>query len=399
MVTESLYNEWIGNLFIMTTKGPMSILGHLLKPPGKKMQKMQLTGGVKLKLKQSSQFKKSKRPTFSRRLLSRVVHRRTTQHRAYRSTMQYMLTLSSAFFILYTAFNDPHYTPRANARDPLLDSALFNILLPFCGAVGIIPAIAEILLFLINFQIPIMITQSLVNISNSWGHRNDHGLNAAQEISSDLIHLGNVAKRIDDPTTHTDGRWPTMHPRPMPRGAPSAENIVVAFRKGAPMMQKLLQVFSLSTVANGPFPTYAELADSTRDYLLKRSLELNDANKRRVMLLAMSTMTRRVVLLLTTPPGRRTMNRGTGRIIGNLFSRVKIETVRNAITVAPALPVVTQCDECGETDEYATVTFSRKCGNCSHDMCDTCYSKLQRTNPYSGNSDKFKKCPGCNDDL
>ena len=392
MIPESVYNEWLNSLAKLANKGPMSIMGPLLKTPNKKIQ---LTGGVKIKPSSRYGTVKLRRRTL---IPSRAVYRRTIQHRVYRGTVQYLLILSSAIVIVYNAFNNPHY-PSENSRDPLLEFYLYNILLPLVGAGGILPIIAEILLFFINFQIPIMVTQSLVNISNSWAQRGNSGLNAAQEISRDFDYLGNYIGELGTTTNPrpTDFRytrnWPTMHPRPMPSGVPSAENMALAFRKGNTTINRMRDLFSPSAVFTGPFPTYDELVDSTRDYLLKRSLELNDANKRRVMLLAMSTMTRGVVLLLTKP-GRRSV------IVGHMFNRLKVKTVHKAITAPPALlpelSYYTKCDKCGATDQYNTVTFSRKCGNCSYDMCDKCYSKLPKRNPYSNT---YNRCPRCKKEL
>ena len=393
MVTETGYNEWMTNLFKMANEGPMSILGHLRKTPGKKMQ---LMGGVKIK-----PFKYSKyNTTIRRRLLpGRAVYRRTTQQRVRARTMDTIFLLTSAIYIMYNAYyNNMGQISITDDTHILLDNLIFNILLPIVGGTGIAMAISEILFFIVNLQMPIMVTQSLVNVSNSWAHRGDSGLNAAKEISGDLIHLSKLARNTV--ATPMDYRWPTMRPQVMPIGV-SAEN-AVALRKGTPsnsmMMKKIMQIYSQSTVDtvyDGPFPTYAEFANSTRDYLIKRSLELNDANKRRVMLLAMSTMTRRVVLLLI-PHGHRQPNSGIGREIGNMFSRMKIETVSKALP-SPSLAEYTQCDKCGKTDEDNVVAFSRRCGNCPYDMCDTCYSKLDRS--YGYNSANLKKCPGCNADL
>lgn len=384
MVTEAVYNEWVTSLFKIATEGPMAILGHLLKMPGKEVKKppgqIKMIGGLKVK------SNKKKRITFARRLIpnSRGTYRRTTRHRAYRGTIEYVVYLSSVIIILYNAFIQPYYTPRENTRDPLYESALYNIIVPLFGAVCVVPIIAEILIFLINFQVPIMITQSLVNVSNSWAHRSS---DVAGEISKDLIHLSKVSKAAK-PTEPSQSTAAGLRYCPIRRSFDLVrlEKMVAAFR-GATPMNKILQVFSPSASASAsPFPTYDQLVESTRDYLLKRSLELNDANKRRVMLLAMSTMTRRVILLLTKP------DRHTRSNVANLFSRVKIATVRKAITA----PYYTRCDKCGSTDEDDGVTFSRRCGECSYDMCDTCYSKLKRYNPYSDtHSNVNKLCPGC----
>jgi hypothetical protein len=378
MVTEAVYNELMSNLFKMANDGPMSILGHLRKHPGKKMQ---LVGGVKLKSKY----------TFRRRILPiRVVHRRTTQQRVRDRTMDTICLLTSAIYIIYIAYNHMAQTTGPNMLS--LDTLLLNILGPVVGDTILIMVISQILFFLVNFQVPILLTQSLVNVSNSWArHGNtDGGLIAAQEISDDLFTLSGIAETgtvAADPIGHRWDTTHTIHPRPMSRGI-SAENIAVTLRQLAPtnMMKKRIDE------RNQSFPTYAEFADSTRDYLLKRSLELTGANKRRVMLLAMSTMTRKVVvLLLTTRPGQRNV-----RDISNMFSRMKIKTVSKALP-APSLAEYTQCDNCGNTDEENVVTFSRKCGNCPYDMCDTCYSTLQRSFGY--NSANLKKCPGCKADL
>ena len=151
-------------------------------------------------------------------------------------------------------------------------------------------------------------------------------------------------------------------------------------------------------------PTYEEIVDSTRDYLLKRSLALSDGNKRRIMLLAMTGMTRRVVVLLTTPANRG-FSRRVGLDVQNMFSRVKGETAYKLIAQKTPAPgdYYTVCDRCGRTDENDededAVTFSRACGNCSYDMCDECYSTLQRRNPYSVSDDGYKVCPRCEHDL
>jgi hypothetical protein len=378
MVTEAVYNEWMDNLFKMANDGPMSILDHLRKHPGQKMQ----MGGIKLKSKNNT--------TFRRRILpTRVVHRRTTQQRVRARTIDTICLVTSAIYIMYNAYNHLAQTPITGTNN-LLETLIFNILLPIIGGTGITIVINEILFFLVNFQIPIMVTQSLVNISNSWTQGKRSGLIAAQEISGDLIRIS----KLPTGTTPMKYRWPTMHPQLMQRGV-SVENLAVAFRKGTPTpkMNDIMQLYSQSTIAtvyDGPFPTYDELADSTRDYLLKRSLELIGANKRRVMLLAMSTMTRRVVLLLTRPGNRHSI---VGNEIGNMFSRMKIKSVSRALP-APSLAEYTQCDKCGNTDEENVVTFSRKCGNCPYDMCDTCYSKLDRSYGYNSSAN-FKKCPGC----
>jgi hypothetical protein len=386
MVTEAVYNEWVTSLFKIATEGPMAILGHLLKRPGKEVKKppgqIKMIGGLKVK------SNKKKRITFARRLIpnSRGTYRRTTRHRAHRGTIQYVVYLSSVIIILYNAFIQPYYTPRENTRDPLYESALYNIIVPLFGAVCVVPIIAEILIFLINFQVPIMIMQSLANVSNSWAHRRS---DVAEEISEVLIHLSKDSKAAK-PTEPSQSTATDLRYCPIRRSFDLVrlEKMVAAFR-GATPMNKILQVFSPSASASAsasPFPTYDQLVESTRDYLLKRSLGLNDANKRRVMLLAMSTMTRRVILLLTKPDRHNRSN------VANLFSRVKIATVRKAITA----PYYTRCDNCGSTDEDDGVTFSRRCGDCSYDMCDTCYSKLQRHNPYSDtHSNVNKLCPGC----
>ena len=304
--------------------------------------------------------------------------------------MDTICLLTSAIYIIYIAHN--HMAQTTGPIMLSLDTLILNILGPVVGGTSLIMVISQILFFLVNFQVPILLTQSLVNVSNSWArHGNtDDGLIAAQEISDDLFTLSGIAKTGTVAADPIGRRWDTIHPRPMSRGI-SAENFAVALRQGTPtnMMKKRI------AAPNHSFPTYAEFADSTRDYLLKRSLELTDANKRRVMLLAMSTMTRRVVLLLTTRPGPQ-RNSIVVRDIGNMFSRMKIKTVSKALP-APSLAEYTQCDKCGNTDEENVVTFSRKCGNCPYDMCDRCYSTLQRSFGY--NSANIKKCPGCNADL
>jgi hypothetical protein len=189
------------------------------------------------------------------------------------------------------------------------------------------------------------------------------------------------------------------------RGGPSAESVVVAHKTPMNrMMRLLLPEEALVTERAMQIPRYEEFVDSTRDYLLKRSIALSDGNKRRVMLLAMTAMTRRVVvLLLTAPANRGGSRRWVDLDVQNMFSRVKGETAYKLITPAPGY-YYTVCDSCGRTDENDedkdAVTFSRKCGTCSYDMCDTCYSKLKRRNPYSfSDSTSYKVCPRCKHDL
>jgi len=279
--------------------------------------------------------------------------------------------------------------PKENSRDPALEFAYYNLVIPFAGAYGIIPAATEILLFLVNFQTPIAIMRALTNVSNRLADLGNSELRAAQEMVDDLSHLSEVADRVRADRS--------LRPA-VSRVGPSAESVVVAHKTPMNRMK------ALATESAMQIPRYEEFVDSTRDYLLKRSIALSDGNKRRVMLLAMTAMTRRVVvLLLTAPANRGGSRRWIGLDVQNMFSRVKGETAYKLITPAPGY-YYTVCDSCGRTDENDedkdAVTFSRKCGICSYDMCDTCYSKLKRRNPYSfSDSTTYKVCPRCKHDL
>lgn len=398
MVTEVVYNEWISSLFKVVTHARnedelKKIFDELVEKArsgsGSKTPR-KLTGGLKVK---PSKYR-HKNVTLRRRLVaSRPVYRRTTQQRAYRGTVQYLLLLSSFIFIIYNAFNNPRM-PNENARDPLLEFALLNLFIPLVGINVVVPPISEILLFLVNFQTPIAIMRALTNVSNRFFGNGE--LRAAQETVDDLSHLSKVAESVDR----------RLRPAAS-RGGPSAESVAAAHK--TPMnraMRLLLPEEALVMESAMQIPRYEEFVDSTRDYLLKRSLALSDGNKRRVMLLAMTGMTRRVVVLLTTPPENRgASSRRTGLVVQNMFSRVKGKTAYKLIAHKTPAPghYYTVCDSCGRTDENDededAVTFSRACGNCSYDMCDTCYSKLQRRNPYSVSDDTYKVCPRCKHDL
>jgi hypothetical protein len=254
---------------------------------------------------------------------------------------------------------------------------------------GTMPPVAEIILFLSNFQTPIAIMRALTNVSNRFFRNSE--LRAAQEMVDDLSHLSEVADRVRADRS--------LRPAVSRRG-PSAESVVVAHKTPVNRMK------ALATESAMQIPRYEEFVDSTRDYLLKRSIALSDGNKRRVMLLAMAAMTRRVVvLLLTAPANRGGSRRWVGLDVQNMFSRVKGETAYKLIAQKTPAPgyYYTVCDSCGRTDENDededAVTFSRACGNCSYDMCDECYSKLQRRNPYSLSDATYKVCPRCKHDL
>ena len=398
MVTEVVYNEWISSLFKVTHARNedelKKIFDELVEKAGSGSRRSgsktprELTGGLKVK---PSKYR-HKNVTLRRRLVSsRPVYRRTTQQRVYRGTVQYLLILSSFIFMIYNAFNNPRM-PNENARDPLLEFALLNLFIPFAGMTGVIPPISEVILFLINFQTPIAIMRALTNVSTRF-----FGNSAAQETVDDLSHLSKVAESVDR----------RLRPAAS-RGGPSAESVVVAHKTPMNrMMRLLLPEEALATQSAMQIPRYEEFVDSTRDYLLKRSIALSDGNKRRVMLLAMSAMTSRVVVLLTTPPENRgsSRRRRAGLVVQNMFSRVKGETAYKLIAHKTPAPghYYTVCDSCGRTDENDededAVTFSRACGNCSYDMCDTCYSKLKRRNPYSDSGDTYKVCPRCKHDI
>ena len=389
MVTEVVYNEWISSLFKVAHARNEDELKKIFdelvekagsgKPP-------ELKGGLKVKRSKYQQKKKTLR---GRLVSSRAVYRRTTRNRVDRGSIRDLLLVSSFIFIIYRAWNNPLMLPHADSENPLLEFAFFNFLIPYSVAAAcIIPSVAEIILFLSNFQIPIAIMRALTNVSNRFGTSE---LSAAQETVDDLSHLSKVAESADR-------RLRTA----ASRGGPSAESMVVAHK--TPMNRMLRLLLPEEATRAMPIPTYEEIVDSTRDYLLKRSLALSDGNKRRIMLLAMTGMTRRVVLLLTT-----TANRGFSRRVGldvqNMFSRVKGETAYKLIAQKTPAPgdYYTVCDRCGRTDENDededAVTFSRACGNCSYDMCDECYSTLQRRNPYSVSDDGYKVCPRCEHDL
>lgn len=406
MVTEVVYNEWISSLFKVThaknedelkqifdelvekagsRSGSRSKSGSRRSGSGSKKPR-ELMGGLKVK---PSKYK-HKNVTLRRRLVpSRPVYRRTTQHRVVRGTIDFFLVMSSFIFIIYNAFNNPRM-PNEGVRKPLLEFALLNLFIPLFVATGIIPPIRELLLFLINFQTPIAIMRALTNVSTRFFGNRNSDLRAAQEMVDDLSHLSDVADLVDRRR---------LHPSSASRGGPSAESVAAARKTPMKrMMGLLLPEEALATESAMQIPRYEEFVDSTRDYLLKRSLALSDGNKRRVMLLAMSAMTSRVVVLLLTPPASR-------RAIQNMFSRVKGETAYKLIAQKTPAPgyYYTVCDSCGRTDENDedkdAVTFSRACGNCSYDMCDTCYSKLQRRNPYSVSDGNHKVCPRCKHDI
>jgi hypothetical protein len=410
MVTEVVYNEWISSLFKVVTHARSEnenelkkIFDELVEKAGSRSRSRrsrqsgskkprELMGGLKVK---PSKYR-HKNVTLRRRLVSsRPVYRRTTQQRAYRGTVQYLLILSSFIFIIYNAFNNSH-VPSENARDPLLEFALYNLFIPFAGMNAVIPPISELLLFLINFQTPVAIMRALTNVSNRFFGNSDSEVRAAQEMVGDLSHLSEVADRVDRRLRPSASRW-----------GPSAESVAAAHKTPVNrMMRLLLPEEALATESAMQIPRYEEFVDSTRDYLLKRSIALSDGNKRRVMLLAMSAMTSRVVVLLTTPPENRgASRRRAGLVVQNMFSRVKGETAYKLIAQKTPAPghYYTVCDSCGRTDENDededAVTFSRACGNCSYDMCDTCYSNLQRRNPYSVSDDNYKVCPRCKHDI
>jgi hypothetical protein len=295
--------------------------------------------------------------------------------------------------MIYNAFNNPRI-PSENSRDPLLEFAFINLFIPFAGMNVVGPPISELLLFLINFQTPVAIMRALTNVSTRFFGNSE--LRAAQEMVDDLSHLSDVADLVDR----------RLRPSAS-RGGPSAESVVAARKTPVNrMMGLLLPKEALAAESAMQIPRYEEFVDSTRDYLLKRSIALSDGNKRRVMLLAMSAMTSRVVvLLLTAPANRGGSRRWVGLDVQNMFSRVKGETAYKLIAQKTPAPgyYYTVCDSCGRTDENDededAVTFSRACGNCSYDMCDTCYSKLQRRNPYSISDDNHKVCPRCKHDI
>ena len=413
MVTEVVYNEWISSLFKVTHARNedelKKIFDELVEKAGSGSRQSgsrrsrqsgsktprKLTGGLKVK---PSKYR-HKNVTLRRRLVpSRPVYRRTTQQRVVRGSIHYLLLLSSFIFIIYNAFNNPSM-PNEDSRDPLLEFAMLNLFIPFAGMTGVIPPISEILLFLINFQTPIAIMRALTNVSNRFFGNSE--VRAAQETVDDLSHLSEVADIVDR-------RLQRRSIRPAAsRGGPSAESVVAARKTPMNRMMRLLlpKESTRATESAMQIPMYEEFVDSTRDYLLKQSLALSDGNKRRVMLLAMTAMTSRVVVLLTTPASRGASRRRAGLVVQNMFSRVKGETAYKLIahkTPAPGY-YYTVCDSCGRTDENDededAVTFSRACGNCSYDMCDTCYSKLQRRNPYSVSDDTYKVCPRCKHDI
>ena len=404
MVSEAVYNEWINSLLKLTiainskdklrlaklfnelvfkASAPSKTPGNVSKLPSKPYY--ELIGGLKVKPAKHKQ----KNKTLRRRILpGHRVYRRTTQQRVDRGTVQYFLILPSLIFIIFNIFNNPRM-PSENARDPVLEFAIFNLFIPLIGVNVIAPPLTEIILFLTNYQTPILIMQSLMNISNWWSDTRDSGVMAANEIVDDLSDLSEIAERADR-------SWQRM--RHASR-SPSVESILTTYRREKSMPTLQLQL---------PVPTYDELVERTRDYLLKKSLELNNSNKRRVMLLAMTGMTRRLALLLTMP---EVINRRHGSNMSrNMFSRVKAETVRKLTSMelpatADSTAVYTVCDSCGRTDENDkaddndAVTFSRACGSCSYDMCDDCYSKLQRRNPYSISYSNYKICPRCKNDI
>ena len=410
MVTEVVYNEWISSLFKVaharSENELKKIFDELVEKAGygsrsrRSRQSRQsrqsgsknpreLTGGLKVK---PAKYR-HKNVTLRRQLVSsRPVYRRTTQQRVVRGTIHYLLILSSFIFIIYNAFNNPRM-PNEGVRDPLLEFALLNLFIPLVGVNVVVPPISEILLFLINFQTPVAIMRALTNVSTRFFGNSE--LRAAQEMVGDLSHLSDVADLVDR----------RLRPSAS-RGGPSAESVAAARKTPVNrMMRLLLPEEALAAQSAMQIPRYEEFVDSTRDYLLKRSIALSDGNKRRVMLLAMSAMTSRVVVLLTTPASRGASSRRAGLVVQNMFSRVKGETAYKLIAHKTTAPghYYTVCDSCGRTDENDededAVTFSRACGNCSYDMCDTCYSKLQRRNPYSVSDDNHKVCPRCKHDI
>ena len=407
MVTEVVYNEWISSLFKVaharSENELKKIFDELVEKAGYGSRSRQsrqsrqsgsknpqeLTGGLKVK---PSKYR-HKNVTLRRRLVSsRPVYRRTTQQRVVRGTIHYLLILSSFIFIIYNAFNNPRM-PNEGVRDPLLEFAMLNLFIPLLGMNVVGPPISELLLFLINFQTPVAIMRALTNVSTRFFGNSE--LRAAQEMVGDLSHLSDVADLVDR----------RLRPSAS-RGGPYAESVAAARKTPVNrMMRLLLPEEALAAQSAMQIPRYEEFVDSTRDYLLKRSIALSDGNKRRVMLLAMSAMTSRVVVLLTTPASRGASSRRAGLVVQNMFSRVKGETAYKLIAQKTPAPghYYTVCDSCGRTDENDededTVTFSRACGNCSYDMCDTCYSKLQRRNPYSVSYDNYKVCPRCKHDI
>lgn len=410
MVTEVVYNEWISSLFKVTHARNedelKQIFDELVEKAGSTRSRSrsrsgskkprELMGGLKVK---PSKYR-PKNATLRRRLVpSRPVYRRTTQHRVVRGTIDFFLVMSSFIFIIYNAFNNPRM-PNEGVRKPLLEFALLNLFIPLFVATGIIPPIRELLLFLINFQTPIAIMRALTNVSTRFFGNRNSDLRAAQEMVDDLSHLSDVADLVD--------RRRLLRPSAS-RGGPSAESVAAARKTPMNrMMRLLLPKEALATESAMQIPRYEEFVDSTRDYLLKRSLALSDGNKRRVMLLAMSAMTSRVVVLLTTTTTPASRGASRRRAVQHMFSRVKGETAYKLIAQKTPAPgyYYTVCDSCGRTDENDedkdAVTFSRACGNCSYDMCDTCYSKLQRLNPYLlsvSDSTTYKVCPRCKHDL
>ena len=408
MVTEVVYNEWISSLFKVTHARNedelKKIFDELVEKAGSGSRRSgsrsrsgskkprELMGGLKVK---PSKYR-HKNVTLRRRLVpSRPVYRRTTQQRVVRGTIHFFMVLSSFIFIIYNAFNNPRM-PNEGVRDPLLEFAMLNLFIPLLGMNVVGPPISELLLFLINFQTPVAIMRALTNVSTRFFGNSDSEVRAAQEMVDDLSHLSEVADRVDR----------RLRPSAS-RGGPSAESVAAARKTPMKrMMGLLLPEEALATESAMQIPRYEEFVDSTRDYLLKRSIALSDGNKRRVMLLAMSAMTSRVVVLLTTTPASRgASRRRAGLVVQNMFSRVKGETAYKLIAQKTPAPghYYTVCDSCGRTDENDededTVTFSRACGNCSYDMCDTCYSKLQRRNPYSVSDDNHKVCPRCKHDI
>jgi len=410
MVTEVVYNEWISSLFKVAHARNedelKKIFDELVEKAGSRRSRSgsrrsrsgsktlrKLMGGLKVK---PSKYR-HKNVTLRRRLVpSRPVYRRTTQQRVLRGSVQYLLILSSFIFIIYNAFNNPRM-PNEDSRDPLLEFAFFNLFIPLVGMTGVIPPISEILLFLINFQTPIAIMRALTNVSNRLADIGNSELRAAQETVDDMRHLSKIAERLD-----------RRLPPAANRGGPSAAESVVAAhtRPINRVMRLLLPEEALEIEGSMPIPRYEEFVASTQAYLIKKSLALSDGNKRRVMLLAMTGMTSRVVVLLTTPPENRgASSRRAGLVLRNMFSRVKGETAYKLIAHKTTAPghYYTVCDSCRRTDENDededAVTFSRACGNCSYDMCDMCYSNLQRRNPYSVSDDNYKVCPRCKHDI
>ena len=398
MVTEVVYNEWASSLLKLAlaarSKDELSlkkIFDELVKKAGSG-KPPELKGG--LKMVKRSKYQQKNKTLRGRLVSSRAVYRRTTHNRVDRDTVLAMLMMASFILIIYNAFENP-IVPSDTARDPLLQFAFFNFFIPYARRLVTVPPVAEIILFLSNFQIPIAIMRALTNVSNRLADLGNSELRAAQETVDDLSHLSKIAESAD--------RRLQRSIRPAAsRGGPSAESMIAAHK--TPMNRMLRLLLPEEATRAMPFPRYEELVDSTRDYLLKRSIALSDGNKRRVMLLAMTGMTRRVVLLLTTPANRG-FSRRVDLDIQNMFSRVKGETVHKLIAQKTPAPgdYYTVCDRCGRTDENDededAVTFSRACGNCSYDMCDECYSELQRRHPYSLPDDNYKVCPRCKHEL